>query len=275
MFKRYEGEAWNKRFLPRLTALQVQQLPKEQALVVLSLGAVEQHGNHLPVMTDALIGEETLTRAFEKLSANAQVWMLPPIAYGKSNEHLGLPGTIALSASTLQHVILDIAESLKLSGFRKLVLFNTHGGNADLINMAAREIRIKTGLTVFSMMPSAFRVADDLFEAYEWENGIHGGDVETSIVLSIKPDWVNMKEAVREFPNLDRYLFLTLESSVRFAWTMNDISASGIVGDATIATAEKGEVLQDRVSSLLAKVFEELCTFEIEQVRTNAMKAEA
>lgn len=267
MYTRYEGEAWNTRFLPRLSAKQVAELDKEDALVVLSLGAVEQHGYHLPVMTDALIGEETLTRVFTKIKPETNIWMLPPISYGKSNEHLGIPGTISLSANTLQSIIIDIAESLKLSGFRRLMLFNTHGGNADLINVVAREIRIRTGLMVFSMMPYAFRVADDIFTKREWEDGIHGGDVETSVVLSIKPDWVDMSLAVNEFPQLDKYEYLTLESSVRFAWSMKDISDSGIAGDATIATAEKGEILQERVTTLLAQAFEELCTFEIEDVK--------
>lgn len=268
MFQRYEGSAWEERFLPRLTSRQVKELPKEEALVILPLGAVEQHGDHLPVMTDALIGEATLTQALEKIDEvepGAQIWMLPPISYGKSIEHLGRAGTISLSASTLQSVVMDIAQSLKISGFRRLLLFNTHGGNTDLLNVAAREIRIATGMTVFHLGPGSLNVAEDLLTAEEREYGIHGGDYETSVVMAIKPNWVQEQWRVAEFPSMSDYEFLTLEGKIRFAWVMDDISASGIAGDATRATKEKGEIIQARVTDILAKAFVELSKFEIKR----------
>lgn len=270
MFMRYEGTAWEGRFLPRLTSKQVKELPKEQALVILPIGAIEQHGPHLPVMTDTLIGEATLTQAMEKVDASHQVWLLPPVSYGKSNEHLGLPGTISLSASTLQGVVLDIAESLHLSGFRKLLLFNTHGGNVDLLNMVSREIRIKYGMTVFYMSPSSLGGAADLMLPEELEYGIHGGDYETSIVMAIKPDWVQEEYLVSEVPDVTGLGFLTLEGKIRFAWRMADISESGICGDATKATAAKGAIIQERVTDILAAAIGELCLFEIEDVKRKA-----
>jgi len=273
MFMRYEGTAWEERFLPRLTSKQVKELPKEQALVILPVGAVEQHGPHLPVMTDTLIGEATLTQTLEKVDKEAPVWLLPPVSYGKSNEHFGLPGTIALSAATLQGVIMDIAESLNASGFRKLLLFNTHGGNVDLLNVAIREIRIKYGMTVFYLSPGSLGGAEDLLSPEELEFGIHGGDYETSIVKAIKPNWVQDQFAVKEFPHLSAMKFLTLEGKIRFAWKMSDISASGICGDATKATAEKGQIIQERVTDILAQALAELCTFEISTVKSGAEEA--
>lgn len=265
MFLRYEGEAWEERFLPRLTSKQVKELPKDEALVILPVGAVEQHGPHLPVMTDTLIGEATLTAALEKLERSAQVWLLPPVSYGKSNEHLGLPGTISLSAATLQGVIMDIAESLKLSGFGKMLLFNTHGGNSDLLNVVSREIRIRHGMTVFYLSPSSLGGAEDLISAEEREYGIHGGDYETSIVKAIKPGWVQSEFAVKEIPDMSSYEFLTMEGKIRFAWRMPDISASGIAGDATIATADKGRIIMDRVTDTLAAALKELCRFRLSE----------
>src|SRR5690606_19187439 len=138
-FLRYEGKAWNERFLPRMTFQQVEQLAKEDAVVILPIGSVEQLGPHMPLMTDALIGEALLTQAFEMLPQEAPLWLLPPIAYGKSNEHIGFAGTISLSAATLEAVLKDIAQSVKNSGFRKLLLFNTHGGNVDLMNVVIRD----------------------------------------------------------------------------------------------------------------------------------------
>ncbi|OBZ19012.1 creatininase [Bacillus sp. FJAT-27264] len=263
MFKRYEGKAWEERFLPRLTSKQIKELPKNKSLVILPIGAVEQHGPHLPIMTDSLIGEATLTQTLEKVDEGQQVWMLPPVSYGKSNEHFGLPGTISLSASTLQGVVMDIAESLHQSGFPKLLLFNSHGGNVDLLNMVAREIRLRFGMTVFYLSPSSLGGAEDLLTPEELEYGIHGGDYETSIVMSVKPDWVQEEFLVSEFPNVSHLKFLTLEGKIRFAWRMEDISRSGISGDATKATAAKGAIIQERVTDVLAAALVELCNFDI------------
>ncbi|QAY66453.1 creatininase family protein [Paenibacillus protaetiae] len=265
MFTRYEGTAWESKFLPRLTRKQIGELPKEKALVVLSIGAVEQHGDHMPVMTDALIGEATLTEALEKLDPAEQVWVIPPISYGKSNEHIGIPGTISLSAATLAGIVKDIAASLQASGFRRLLLFNTHGGNMDLLNVISREIRIATGMMVFYLSPSSLDAASDLMAPEELEFGIHGGDYETSIAMHVKPDWVQEQYRVKEMPRMERFDYLTLESKIRFAWKMDDISASGILGDATAATAEKGRIIQERVTDILAKAFAELSRFEIDE----------
>lgn len=271
MFMRYEGAAWEGRFLPRLTSKQVKELRKDDALIVLPIGAIEQHGPHLPVMTDTLIGEATLTQALAKLPPEANVWLLPPVSYGKSNEHLGLPGTISLSAATLQGIVMDIAESLKLSGFGRLLLFNTHGGNVDLLNVVSREIRIRHGMTVFYLAPSSLGGAVDLIEPEELEYGIHGGDYETSIVKAIKPGWVQDEFLVREMPNVGDKRFLTLEGRIRFAWRMADISASGICGDATKATAAKGAIIQGRITDTLAEALVELCAFDVSDVRGSAV----
>lgn len=265
MFTRYEGTAWEDKFLPRLTRKQISELPKDRALVILSIGAVEQHGDHMPIMTDALIGEATLTRTMEKLDSDEHIWLLPPISYGRSDEHIGIPGTISLSTSTLAGIVTDIAKSLKASGFRRLLLFNTHGGNTDLLNVVSREIRIATGMMVFYLAPASLNVASDLMTPEELEFGIHGGDYETSILMHLKPDWVQEKYRVREMPNMERFNYLTLESKVRFAWKMKDISHSGILGDATTATKEKGEIIQERITDILAEAFLELSRFEIDQ----------
>lgn len=271
MFTRYEGIAWEERFLPRLTSKQIAELPKEKTLVILPIGAVEQHGPHLPVMTDALIGEATLEQALDKTRDRQQIWLLPPVSYGKSNEHLGLPGTISLSASTLQAVINDIAYSLQLSGFRKLLLFNTHGGNVDLLNVVSREIRVQFGITVFHLAPFSLGGAAGIIAPEELEFGIHGGDYETSIVKAIKPDWVQDDCLVSELPDLGGAKYLTLEGQIRFAWQMSDISASGICGDATKATATKGEVIQERITDTLAQALAELCEFEIADIRARSV----
>jgi len=264
---RYAGSAWEDRFLPRLTSLEMKELPKENALVVLPIGAVEQHGWHLPVMTDALIGEALLTRSIALLPNDAEVWMLPPIAYGKSNEHLDFFGTFSFAPETLLAVLRDIAASVRRNGFRRLLLFNSHGGNVDLLNVAARDIRAATGMMVFYVNPHSLDAAIDVVSEREREYGIHGGDIETSMVMAIKPDWVRTPFVTSELPEVADLEFLTLEGSIRFAWIMSDISHSGIAGDAAAATPEKGETLLRRSAEQLAKAMAEICKFEIRNVR--------
>ncbi|MEK8130455.1 creatininase family protein [Paenibacillus filicis] len=263
---RYQGKAWEERFLPRLTSLQIKQLQKEDALVILPVGAIEQHGWHLPVMTDTLIGEDLMTRTMELLPEEANVWLLPPVPYGKSNEHLDFAGTFSLSSTTLMHVLNDIGASLKRNGFRRLLLFNTHGGNVDLLNVAARDLRASTGLTVFYVNPHSLDAASDLVSAEEEAYGIHGGDIETSMLMAIKPSWVHEELRVSEIPDVTELEYLTLEGKIRFAWLMSDISHSGIAGDATKASAEKGEIMMQQSARKLAKALQELCRFEIERV---------
>ena len=265
---RYSGNAFEKRFLPRLSALEVEQLDKENALVILPIGAVEQHGPHMPVYTDTLIGEGLLSAALH-LIPDENVWILPSLPYGKSTEHLGMAGTMTLSASTLQAVISDIAKSVSASGFKKLLLFNTHGGNHDLLNMMARDVRIETGLNVFRLNPD-YSVINSLLSEKEQKYGIHAGEVETSMVLALKEGWVNMERSPSEFVNLpDDTKHLYLKGTSYFAWVMDDISSTGVAGDATKATKEKGEQFITLVSESFASAIKEMIRFDIRTVKSS------
>lgn len=264
---RYQGEAFEKRFLPRLTTKEVNELTKENALIVLPIGAVEQHGAHLPIYTDTLIGEGLLIAAFDLLKSDENIWMLPPLPYGKSTEHLGAAGTMTLSASTLQAVVMDLAKSVAASGFKRLLLFNTHGGNHDLLNMMARDIRSETGMMVFRLNPSSPETKLYISEQ-EQVYGIHGGDVETSQVLDFKENWVHMERSETDFVNMPagtKHLYL--KGSSYFAWIMDDISSTGIAGDATLATVEKGIEINKHVAVALAEALMEMCSFNIEHVK--------
>jgi creatinine amidohydrolase len=267
-FGRYTdvGKAWDRCFFPRLSKVEVAQIPKEDALMVLPVGAIEQHGPHMPVFTDTLISEVMLTAAFERLPDDANIWLLPAIPYGKSTEHLGHPGTISLSATTLMAVVMDIAKSLRTSGFEKLVLVNSHGGNADLLSMMAREIRIETGLAVFRLDPGGLGSADEWITPHEKQFGIHAGDMETSVVMSAMPHWVHMEVAPSEFPNYPESRYLALRSR-GFAWVMNDISHSGISGDATQATMEKGQAMVEKFGADIAEALLAFSTFHMKTLK--------
>ncbi|MFM1655408.1 creatininase family protein [Brevibacillus sp. B_LB10_24] len=265
MYQRYLGRAWEKHFLPRLTALEVERLPKQDALVILPIGAVEQHGPHLPIFTDTLIAEALVTGAFEYLPEDAPIWLLPPVPYGKSNEHIGNSGVFTLSVQTLQSIIRDIGQSLQASGFRRLLLFTTHGGNYDLLNMMAREVRIATGLMVFRLNGSSLDTAEELLTERERKLGIHAGDYETSLLMNIQPDWVHHDQLVCEYPEIPEHL-----GWGKFAWVMNDISATGVAGDATAATPEKGRQMFERSCRSFAHLLQEMAKFEIAEITANS-----
>ena len=267
LHRRYSGHAFEKRFLPRLTSKEIKELDKENALVILPIGAVEQHGPHLPVYTDTLIGEGLLVEALN-LIPDEDVWILPSLPYGKSTEHLGMSGTITLSADTLQAVIRDIAKSIRESGFKKLLLFNTHGGNHDLLNMMAREVRIETGMNVFRLNPD-YSVIHSLISDKEQKYGIHGGEVETSMVLALKEAWVDMELSPTEFVHLpEDTQHLYLKGNSYFAWVMKDISETGIAGDAASATIEKGEQILQLVSESFAGAIKEMIRFDLRTVKS-------
>ncbi|MCM3627790.1 creatininase family protein [Paenibacillus glycanilyticus] len=266
MFFRYQGEAYDRRFLPRLTTKEIAAMSKEEVLLVLPVGAVEQHGPHMPVFTDTLIGEAMLAAAFEHLPEDAPVWLLPSVNYGKSTEHAGHPGTITLSATTLMAVLEDISSSLARSGFRKLLLFNTHGGNADLLGMMAREIRIATGLEVYRLDPGSVGYSDSFTDEAEKACGIHAGDVETSLVMAMCPGWVNAELAPREMPRFPDSRSFSFRSR-SFAWVMNDISSSGVAGDATKATADRGDAMLKTAGPLLAEALVHIAAFHMDSLK--------
>ena len=130
---------------------QVDALPRESTLLVLPTAAIEQHGHHLPLATDTLINNLLLGHALEKLSPEMHVYALPPVHYGKSNEHIGFPGTLSVSSSTFMAVLRDLGASVASAGFRRLVLYNTHGGNTSLIDVMARDLRAEFNLRTFAL----------------------------------------------------------------------------------------------------------------------------
>ncbi|WP_261164308.1 creatininase family protein [Microbacterium sp. Marseille-Q6965] len=250
--------------LAELSTAQIAAIDKRDAVVVQPIGAIEQHGPHLPVLTDALTAETIAERAVASLGPDSNVWLLPTLSYGKSSEHLGRAGTIAMSASTLIAVCLDLGRSLAASGFRKLVFVNGHGGQPNLLDMVARDIRIETGLEVFPLMPGRFPLPEGI-EPADPHYGIHGGHIETSIVWSIRPDLVQMDQARKDGDVLGEVYagmkHLTLEGTVPTAWVTDDVSASGTIGDPTAASRETGDLIVASQVGMLAEVLEEVRAF--------------
>lgn len=245
------------RSLAALTGAELAAIPdKARALVILPLGAVEQHGHHLPLGTDSILARAWLDRALPQLPADAPVFVAPPLVYGKSNEHLGFAGTISLSARTLRRQVLAVAAHLKSLGFRRLAVLNTHGGNSPVLTATLREIQTALGMRA-GMLRGYYTPAQSAQEA---AYGIHAGEWETSLLLAAAPSLVRMDRAVCEYPaRIDAPGSLRPEGAPAvFAWKTSDVSRSGVMGDATIATAEKGARWLDEASAALARKITEL-----------------
>ncbi len=253
------------RYFPYLTWTEIQQMPhKEDVVIIQPIGAIEQHGPHLPIVVDSAISMGVLGQALSKLDSKIPAYALPCIYYGKSNEHWQFPGTITLSAETLLAVIKEMAASIYRSGFRKLVLMNSHGGQPQIMEIAARDIhQAQTDFLVFPLF--TWRVphqAGELLTAKEKELGIHAGDAETSIMLSLLPEQVKMEQAVSEYPQgLPTDSLLSMEGKLPFAWLTRELSQSGVIGDATAATPEKGKHILESVAEGWVKVIQDIYRF--------------
>lgn len=242
---------------------QIEALPKDSTLLILPTAAIEQHGHHLPLATDTLINNLLLGNALEKLPAEISVYALPPVCYGKSNEHIGFPGTLSVSASTFMAVVRDIGASLAASGFKKLVLYNTHGGNSSLVDVMARDLRADFGLRTFALYGSA-GISFDGVSAQEKAYGFHAGEIETAFLLSATPELVDTSAyTINYIAQIDQPDLLRPENaSATFAWLTRDIAASGVMGDPTPATAENGARWVEEASTRIAQALEAMVKYE-------------
>ncbi len=254
------------RYFPYLTWKEIEQMPnKENVVIIQPVGAIEQHGLHLPVAVDSAISLGVIGKALEQLNEAIPAYALPCLYYGKSNEHCGFPGTITLSANTLLSVIKEMAVSIYRSGFRKLVLMNSHGGQPQIMEIAARDLHQEhPDFAVFPLF--TWRVphnVSDLITSQEQEYGIHAGDAETSIMLSLLPEQVQMDQAVKEYPQgLPEDNLLDMEGKLPFAWLTKELSSSGVMGDATVATKEKGDRILQSVAAGWVQVIQDVYKFQ-------------
>ena len=237
--------------LAALTASELAALPgKEGALVIIPAGAIEQHGPHLPVGVDAILGQALLANALPKLAPGAarRVFVAPPVTYGRSNEHEGFPGTISISAGTLRGVLLAMAAELRAAGFRCIAILNTHGGNSPVVVQALREMQALPGMCAGML---ASRPGPDAggMTPREAAFGFHAGQWETALMLACAPELVRMDKAVCEYPAALEKLGPT---GAALAWMTRDISTSGVMGDARAATPGLGRAWLEKAGDALA-----------------------
>lgn len=241
---------------------QVDALPRDATLLVLPTAAIEQHGHHLPLATDTLINNLLLGHALQKLPEDLPVFALPPVHYGKSNEHIGFAGTLALSATTFMAVLRDLGKSLSSAGFQKLVLYNTHGGNTALIDVMARDLRAEFGLRTFALHGSG-GISFEGLSAQEKAYGFHAGEVETALLLASIPELVDQSAyTVNYIADVSRpELLLPENAPATFAWLTRDIAPSGVMGDPRPATAENGARWLEQAATRLAAALEAMARY--------------
>ena len=237
-------------------------------VAILPVAATEQHGPHLPLGVDTTLLEAILESALPRLKQETGVLVLPTQPIGFSPEHGAFPGTLGFSAETLIRVWTEIGESVARTGIRKLLILNGHGGQVGVMDLVGRDLRTRLGLTVWSSswfaLPQPPEVAA-LFPPHEHRYGIHAGDTETSMMLALRPDLVDMS-AARDFVSSSaaragKYTLLADGRSAKLSWAMQDYNPAGAVGNAAAATAEKGRAVIEAAARQLALLLQEISDF--------------
>jgi creatinine amidohydrolase len=239
-------------------------------IAVLPLAATEQHGPHLPLETDVLIALAYLARVREWLSDALPVTFLPIEPVGISTEHTDFPGTLTLSPETAFQNWMALGESVARAGLKKLVMVTSHGGNSAAMSLVAQELRARHHMLVVTTAWGRLSAAATLFSAEEVEHGIHGGAVETSIMLARYGEQVR-REAIADFrPSTlamkKDFRWLSAQRPAPFAWQAQDLHPSGAVGDATQASAEKGERLIDQGARAFCELLAEVDRFDLQRL---------
>ena len=259
-----------RRYFAYLTWPQVAGLADKVDTVLLQpVAAIEQHGPHLPLAVDSAIVLGVLGNALARLDPAVPCLVLPPLYYGKSDEHIRFPGTVTLSATTMLAVLSEVADSVYRAGFRKLVLVNGHGGQPQVMEIAARAARLAhADLSVFpSFIWNVPHCGADLVPAREAMLGIHAGALETALLLALLPDTVDMAKAVAEYPHgVPETGMISMEGerpgTQGFAWLTHDLTSSGVIGDSTLATPEMGLKLLESLGQGWARLIVDLYRFK-------------
>jgi creatinine amidohydrolase len=250
------------RFWADYTARDFAALPRDRLIAVLPVGAVEQHGPHLPLRVDQAILDGILAAALPLIPDDLPVLILPTLAVGKSDEHSAFPGTLTFTAATLMAMWSDIGDSVARAGVRKLVILNSHGGQIAPMDIVARDLRLRHQMLVVAVNWFAMGLPEGLFTEEENRFGIHAGDMETSVMRALHPDLVQMNHArdfrplVADMAATNRHLGLT--PAGKLAWAAQDLHPAGACGNAALATAEKGRQVIDHAARQIVTLLQEV-----------------
>ncbi|MGQ0685052.1 creatininase family protein [Bradyrhizobium sp.] len=239
-------------------------------IAVLPLAATEQHGPHLPLETDVMIGEAYLARLAQLLSPELPVSFLPVQRIGISTEHTDYPGTQTLPTAQALEQWMRIGDSVARAGVKKLVMVTSHGGNSAAMMLVAQDLRAQQGMLVVTTSWSRFGAPQGLFAEDELRHGVHGGAVETSIMLARYPQAVK-QDAIANFPSAaaameKEFRWLSTQRPAPFAWQAQDLNPLGAVGDARLASAAKGELLLDHGARAFCELLHDVDKFDVSRL---------
>ena len=257
------------RFWANLKSPDFARLDLNRCIAVLPVAAIEQHGPHLPLNVDATLVDGVIANALPHLPAGLPVLFLPTQSVGFSPEHTRFAGTLTLKAETILRLWTEVAESVAATGVKKLVLLNSHGGQVGLLDVVARDLRTRLGMLVYSVNSFNLPLLDDQggsvaaqFSAHEHRFGIHAGELETSMMLALKPEQVDMARAQNfhstSQDRAEQFSILGNGRSAKLGWQMQDYNPHGAVGNAAAATAQKGHALLGAMGRSLAQLLAEI-----------------
>lgn len=262
------------RFWADYTARDFAALDRANVIAVLPVGAIEQHGPHLPLSVDQAILDGIIAATLPKIADDCPALFLPTLPVGKSNEHSEWPGTLTFSAQTLLSMWMEIGDCVAAAGVRKLVLLNSHGGQIAAMDIVARDLRVKHKMLTVAANWFAMGLPEGLLTADEQRFGIHAGDMETSVMLALHPDHVQMQHArdfrprIADIARENQHLGLT--PAGRLGWQAQDMNAAGACGNAAAATAEKGRAFIDHAARQIATLLQEVQNMPLSSLETRA-----
>ncbi|MEQ9350533.1 MAG: creatininase family protein [Alphaproteobacteria bacterium] len=264
-----------RRYWAEMSARTFSELDCSRLVALLPVGAVEQHGPHLPVGVDTFLNDGIVSHMVGRLAPQSPLVVLPTLPIGKSDEHLAFAGTLTLDSETLRQVWTAIGEGVARTGVRRLILFNSHGGQPQVAEIVARDLRVRFGMLVVVASTYGLRQSTgEMFGQAERDHGIHGGAVETWVMLHLQPDQVDTAH-VQDFTSAAAALaasnrHLRFEGRVSVGWMAQDLNPLGAMGDARLADGEKGRRLIDETARALAELVDETARFPLEMLRNKA-----
>jgi creatinine amidohydrolase len=253
-----------RRHLAELRFPQVAELLTDRSILVQPVGAIEQHGPHLPLDTDLVVATEVAAATVAEHGDEVDAWLLPALAFSKSDEHAWAPGTFWLSAATFLAVLDDLGRCAAMTPARRLVFLNGHGGNSALLGVALRQLRRHHGLLTFLAHPALPPDQGGASRQEELGMGIHGGADETSLMLHLRPAHVAVDGAGRNVPeHLDTNRHVRFGGAVSFGWLSSDFGSEGHIGDPTLASPERGKQLFEAAVRAFGEALREISAFDL------------
>ena len=254
-----------------LTSADLRTICAQRTVAVLPVAAVEQHGPHLPLGTDALINDGVLRRCMQLVRSDLSMLVLPAMNVGDSLEHSDFHGTLSIDSQVLLQSWLDIGRSVARAGVRKLILLNSHGGQVPLVDLVAVRLRAERAMLVARVNTFRLGVPEGSFSSDELAHGIHGGEVETSLMLHLHPELVR-REQLRDFDSLGadwaaQGRLLGVEKPAGIGWMAQDLNAQGVCGDAAAADAVRGEQLLEHLAQAVCQIVTELADTPLDALR--------